>query len=354
MVVLYIGFSVIGALALFFTVIIWNEYQPQKVEDVYIYKNDVNNEVQNDLMITTWNIGFGGFDQSKDFFLDGGSTKTTISKEEVRRNLSGIRDTIHKLQSDIVLLQEVDEPSTRSTYINEISFFLQENDLYNALFCYNYRTLWVPYPLMNPLGHVNSGLATLSHYQFVSSKRIALQGQEPFPKRLFFPKRAMMVHEMKINDVQTFYVINTHLAAYDKDGEHRLLQLKHIFSYIDKLLENPHNYVIVGGDFNLYLGEEQIPSNAPSWVQSFPTELQMGTTTVYADKSTNTVRSLNTPYQKGTSFETVIDGFIVSNNLIVHDVSTHNLEYQFSDHNPVSIYVSIPNLNGDNNYKTKK
>ena len=54
------------------------------------------------------------------------------------------------------------------------------------------------------------------------------------------------------------------------------------------------------------------------------------------DDSTMTIRSTTTPYKKGESFETVIDGFFVSNNIEVISVQGHDLGFEYTDHNPAT------------------
>jgi len=41
------------------------------------------------------------------------------------------------------------------------------------------------------------------------------------------------------------------------------------------------------------------------------------------------------PYKKGVNFVTVIDGFIVSDNVEVVKCETVDTQYAYSDHNPV-------------------
>ena len=43
------------------------------------------------------------------------------------------------------------------------------------------------------------------------------------------------------------------------------------------------------------------------------------------------------PYEKGVSYSAVIDGFIVSDNVEVTYVENIDLEFLYSDHNPVII-----------------
>ena len=52
-------------------------------------------------------------------------------------------------------------------------------------------------------------------------------------------------------------------------------------------------------------------------------------------------RALNEGYQKGRTFVTLVDGFIISDNIQFNHVQAHDLEFQHSDHNPVSMSFTL-------------
>jgi hypothetical protein len=54
------------------------------------------------------------------------------------------------------------------------------------------------------------------------------------------------------------------------------------------------------------------------------------------DETTPSVRTNERPYVKNENYTTVIDGFVVSPNVETLSVSTHDLDFQFSDHQPVT------------------
>ena len=66
---------------------------------------------------------------------------------------------------------------------------------------------------------------------------------------------------------------------------------------------------------------------------------------VYAyDASSPTCRLLNTPYDPSNKENTqhyVIDGFILSPNVTLNSVETESLGFEYSDHNPVCINVTL-------------
>ncbi|MFB6364179.1 hypothetical protein ACFCP7_08960 [Paenibacillus elgii] len=48
------------------------------------------------------------------------------------------------------------------------------------------------------------------------------------------------------------------------------------------------------------------------------------------------VRTLDTAYRPWINFLAVIDGFLVSPNVEIVDVTGHDLNFEHSDHNPVT------------------
>ena len=54
-----------------------------------------------------------------------------------------------------------------------------------------------------------------------------------------------------------------------------------------------------------------------------------------------TCRGADIPYEKGVNYVTVIDGFIVSDNVEVTENFTVDTEYAFSDHNPVKLTFKL-------------
>ena len=62
---------------------------------------------------------------------------------------------------------------------------------------------------------------------------------------------------------------------------------------------------------------------------------------VIYDKRINTVRSNDRPYIKGLNFETIIDGFLVSPNITVSEIKAHDLHFENTDHNPVTLTFKL-------------
>ena len=107
------------------------------------------------------------------------------------------------------------------------------------------------------------------------------------------------------------------------------------------------NYVIAGGDFNQTfpgVDPEAYPVLNDDYFQApiIDMELPQGFRFVF-DDTAPTSRLLNEPYSG--SWETtqlyVIDGFLVSPNVQIDCVETIRAEFQYSDHNPVILDVTL-------------
>ena len=105
------------------------------------------------------------------------------------------------------------------------------------------------------------------------------------------------------------------------------------------------NYVIAGGDFNqTFEGADTFPVlDESTWQPGklYNSELPAGFSYVF-DASKPTCRLLDKPYDgdRENAQLYVIDGFIVSDNLKVNLIQTVDLNFQYSDHNPVLLQVT--------------
>ena len=106
------------------------------------------------------------------------------------------------------------------------------------------------------------------------------------------------------------------------------------------------NYVIAGGDFNqTFEGMDKYPiTNTENWVPGIISQDTLPEHFSFAvDDTYPTCRLLNAPYTG--SYETsqvyVIDGFIVSDNITVSDISVINTDFEYTDHQPVQMEISL-------------
>ncbi len=296
-----------------------------------------------------WNIGYGSLGKKADFFLDGGE-KIRSPKIDFNKYIKGIASFISSQKDkDFIFLQEVDKNSKRSFFTNEYDIFAKDLENHSAVFAENFKVKYIPVPLTStsPLGKVQSGLATFSKYASTENIRLQYPGEYEWPKRIFHLDRCLLLKRISLKNGKDLVLINSHNSAYD-GGVLKPLEMK----FLKKLLleeYNKGNYVVVGADWNQcppdFAYDTFAKGNAEDYFQSnisedfLPKEWQW----VY-DKNTATNRKLSAPYKKGETFTTLIDFYLVSPNVEVLEVKTIDLDFAFSDHQPVSMEVSLKGL----------
>lgn len=340
----------VAAVVLFFGVLTVTEYRPKDTEAM-----DINGEATKTLhegesfSILSWNVGYFGLGQTSDFFMDGGESVRSASKDTVKDNIHSITSDLKQENADIIFLQEVDTSSKRAYHIDELEAVTSKLQGYQHTFALNYKTLYVPYPWPT-IGKVNAGIATLSKYEIGDSTRVSLPCPFKYPIRLANLKRCLMVDRIPIeNSDKELVLVNLHLEAYD-DGEGKAAQT----AQLRELLESEAakgNYVIAGGDFNQTFSNCDTSAypliNDTMWkpgvidVSEFSDNLQF-----IMDSSTPSCRSLDRPLYGNDSDPTkfqyyMIDGFIVSDNIQINLAETKNYGFKNTDHNPIFMDVTL-------------
>ena len=325
------------------------EYRPDDVETV-IASHEVEEtlSVGEQLTLVTWNCGYGALGDNADFFMDGGSSVYTADKDRVQQNLAGIRDELKRIDPDLILLQEVDIHSDRSYGMDEREVLHEVMPAGTEAFAYNFKAMYVPYPLP-PIGHVESGLYTLSSAEIRTAERISLPCPFAWPIRTINLKRCLLVSRIPLEGSNhELVLINLHLEAYD-DGEGKEKQTKQLWEFMqDEYLKG--NYVIAGGDFNQRFSnadKDRFPVLSEDYWQpgdidatAFGEEFKLVT-----DREAATCRSLDKAYA-GADREHFqfyqIDGYIVSDNVQVNSVKVRDdLDFRYSDHNPVVMEFTL-------------
>jgi hypothetical protein len=322
-----------------------NEFKPETVETAHRINEvaDGKTGFTPPLKIITWNIGYGGLGEEADFFMDGGIDSKAKSYDVVKKNLDGIKKVLSRNYFDFILLQEVDRNSRRSFYIDQVKYFSEIYDEMEIWHTPNYKAFFVPVPVSDPMGSVESGLLTLSSFKSVEAgSRYRLPGSFPWPNRLFNLKRALLVNRFydEVNEKE-WVVVNLHLSAYD-DGNIREKELEFVREFLVDEYKSGSS-VIAGGDWNHILpgfnmgsfGDYTAKEQNLFWVKQLPDKwMPEGWTWVYG-KDFATVRSNEVPYKSGENFTTVLDGFLISPDLIVNNSGTINTDFKYSDHQPV-------------------
>ena len=338
-----IGILIFGALGILYLSL--NEYKP---EDVTVLKTEVNSDMTSPstLTLTSWNIGYCGLGENEDFILDGGKSSYPV-KENFIKYFNGVLDSLSEMDSDILLLQEVDTNSKRSYSTDEYLATEHVFPEYDSCFAMNYKAIFVPFPLLNPIGKVESGIATFSKYAIDSAERFSLPGEYSWPTRVVHLKRCMSVSEIPVeNSDKSLIAVNIHLSAYD-NGDLRTAQLDFLKKFIVDKYEEGY-YVVVGGDWNNILpvpgaDEYELKEGEKYWKpMDIPEDWTPEGWTWGADGSIPTYRSLDEPLvtaEKGQYG--VIDGFLISPNIELINAEGIDLGFENSDHNPVKIEIVL-------------
>ena len=298
----------------------------------------------------TYNIGFGAYTPDYTFFMDEGymadgtykvgEHSVAVSKESVIACTEGAISEVEALDPDFILLQEVDTDSTRSYQVNQKEAFESAFSDDASAFAVNFHSAFLAYPISEMHGIVNAGLLSLSDTHVDSAERRSYPVDESFPTKFFDLDRCFLVEHIPVEGGHELVLINSHMSAYDEGGLIRQQQLELLCSVLEKEV-GEGDYVIVGGDWNhalagsveLYESQQLVPP----WVFEFDeTVLPAGFSVVAADNLADvpTCRGDDIPYEKGVTYTTTVDGFIVSDNV---KATARNIDtgFEYSDHNPV-------------------
>lgn len=337
----YIGLLILGFILLFGSFLVYatiNDYTPQSCEGIFKTEKSDTLQVSDEISILSWNIGYAGLDREMDFFYDGG-TKMQPSEEQTNINIKKIAEFIQSNDSlNFIFLQEVDKNAKRSYGIDQVALLDQVLPNHKTYFAYNYNVPYVPLPVYAPMGHVESGINTLSKRVPFQSERHSFPYNFSWPQKVFLLDRCFLVNYYLLDNGKYLALINTHNSAFDDNGEIRKAEL---IMFRDFLLNeyNAGNYVISGGDFNQSpprlntdFGEE--PFDFDDYISIPDTLLPQGWNYVF-DNSIPSNRRVIDAYHYGETKVTLIDFFITSPNVEVKNIKCINLGFENSDHNPI-------------------
>ena len=317
------------------------EYKPAAVETAEVQgAGEKTLKLGEPVTMMCWNIGYGALGDNADFFMDGGKGVKTADLDRLQENLYGIQTEIWEVDPDILLLQEVDQYSTRSEGVDEMEWFRQGMEGYSSSFANNFKVAFLPYPIP-PIGKVDSGIGTFSQYGVSGAERIQLPIPFSWPVSMVNLKRCLLVSRMPIEGSdKELVVINLHLEAYDS-GEGKIAQTEALAQILEAENEKG-NYVIAGGDFNQIfsnMDQDRYPLQEGMWHSGVLDVTQIdGEWKFLMNGTVPTCRSLDQPYAGADreSFQYyLIDGYVVSENVKVEYLATQDLDFRYSDHNPV-------------------
>lgn len=326
------------------------EFNPDKEVPVSLTGKGQTDSVDKSKEMTavSWNIGYGALGKNADFFMDGGKSVKTADADGVNKNLKAISSELNSLDPDFILLQEVDENSSRSSDINEVSEIQNKllKQKYQSSFAKNFSVKFIPYPIP-PIGKVNSGIQTLSKVNIKDSTRVQLPCPFEWPTRVANLKRCLTINRLPINGSdKELIIVNLHLEAYD-NGAGKKAQTEMLRTYLQTEADKG-NYVIAGGDFNqTFSGTDTsiIKQFNGTWKPPVLDKDKFDSSWQFLmDTKTASCRSLDKPL---TSLDTnkfqfyIIDGFIVSSNVEVTSFETKQMDFENTDHNPVVLKFKL-------------
>lgn len=306
------------------------------------------------LTFTSWNLGYGGLGAESDFFYDSGGMffakgKMVRSPQNlVEKYNEGILSWVKNNPADFLLFQEVEFGSKRSFYFNQYEAVSGEYSNYSSAYFVNYLVDWVPLPIFQPwksYGATNSGLASWSKYHPSDSERLQLPGKFDWPTRIFQLDRCAAVQRFETGWGKELVVINIHNSAYDKGGQLKKAQMQFLQKLFKQEYEKGH-YVIVGGDWNQcppgFDFDSFMPGNSSGYTQTnIASDFQASEWTWAFDNTIPSNRKVRHIYKEGETFITLIDFFLISPNVDLIEVKNEDLNFAFSDHQPVQLKVRL-------------
>lgn len=305
----------------------------------------------------TCNLGFGAYDPEYSFFMDTGvmldGTPTqgvsgkARSRSAVLDNVTGALETLTALDADFLLLQEVDYDSDRSFDVDERQMAVNAFPNHAFIWGENFHSGYLAYPFSDPHGAVNAGLLTLSRFAADEAVRRSYPVDDSFFVKFTDLDRCFTILYLPVEGTQSqLALIHSHMSAYDEGGTVRARQLELLAQTMEEEYRSG-NYVIVGGDFNhaLYGTELAFPCEQqfPEWVKTMDdSDLPEHFSFVAADNGFEvpTCRGADIPYEEGVNYTTVVDGFIVSDNVRA-EARNVDTGFAFSDHNPVLLTFEL-------------
>lgn len=296
----------------------------------------------------TFNIGYGAYTADYTFFMDGGKSARAKDQATVENNMAGVAATAKTIDPTISFFQEVDQEGDRSRHVNEVAFLQQQFASSSSVYAQNYQSAYLFYPFLDPIGKATSGIVTLAQSDITEAIRYSLPIETNFNK-FFDLDRAFSVSHLPVSNGKELIAINVHLSAYTDDPAVQEAQINKLYDVMTDAYQ-AGNYVLVGGDFNHdMLGNSPTIFNTTaerhSWDQPFPESTLPNGFTIpkgtIAQDGVPTTRKLDIPYEPGVSYVSVLDGFMVSDNISVEHVAVHDGAFEYSDHNPVVIDFSL-------------
>ena len=307
------------------------------------------NSIPDTLSLMIWNIGYCGLGAEMDFFNDGGKSVrasdslTAKYLKAVSLFMGSMKDSV-----DVMMIQEVDRNSKRSYFTDQIPIIANELPGYSWSFGLNYDVKYVPVPFgipYTPYGKTYGGLVSYSKIKPSSSSRVQYPGGFDWPTKLYMLDRCALEMRYPLANGKELILVNTHNTAYDETGEIKKIEM----AFIKKRYEAEvvkGNKVIIGGDWNQvppgfdakHFSKSIDPGYTP---QSIAREMLPANFTISFDSTIATNRSNAKAYNPESTYTTLIDYFVSSPGIEVLSVRGMDMQFRYSDHQPVLMKVVL-------------
>jgi len=199
------------------------------------------------LKVMSWNIKYGG--GRIDFFYDGHGDRVLMYEHEVLHHLQRLAHAINKVEPDVLMIQEIDLRSRRSSMIDQLQWLLDHTSLSFAAFASQWKIGWLP---SRGLGAVDTGIAILSRYPIDQQERWALPliDEQDGLTQYFFLRRCLLTARINVPGVEPLQCACVHTSAF-ASGNTKRWQFDALGRYLDELGDGGEQALLFGGDFNI-------------------------------------------------------------------------------------------------------
>ncbi|MEE2691306.1 MAG: endonuclease/exonuclease/phosphatase family protein [Pseudomonadota bacterium] len=286
-----------------------------------------------DVSAMLWNIGYAGLGAESDFVADGGEATLPPSRAVVKKNVAGVTERLKAADVDIIMMQEMAKASLMTRGVNVLRAVRKALKGRHNAFSADMKARLLP----PPLGPTH-GLFTSTRLAGARHETVDLPLEPGRIMGLFKRRYHIQIVRAPIEGGGEWVFIDLHLSAFDEGANIRLEQLRAVLAYAAAEYEKGGR-VVIGGDWNYeFLNPGRATTTGEEflfWLHPFPYEELREGWSVVVDSATPTVRTNERPYRKGENYTTVIDGFIVSPNVEPVSVGAVDLDFQYTDHQPV-------------------
>ena len=286
------------------------------------------------LSVLTWNIGFAGLGARADFIIDGGKHLRALRRHEIDEAAEAIGDTLPGFDAEVILLQEMAGPGFLTRGVDVRKSVLSRLAQHGTHFWADFRTLLIPPPL-----RIEHGMLTAATLRDGAPKILELPQDARLYGGALKKYYAGLMTTYPIGDTgRNWVLINIHLSAFDEGARTRANQI-YALKEIARKAYARGDHVIIGGDWNLRLSPAAFPHTTAAkdlfWVHDVPADALPEGWHWAVDHTVPTVRTMQKPFVRGENFTFVIDGFAVSPNVEILDVTATDLGFEQTDHHPV-------------------